>query len=1181
MSQFTSNTQTNNTKEMVSMNNTIKSINNIDMNKAVIVKSASDNVLRSRASVLDALIEQPGFRKGGVNLNKLLAAMVAGSTIESVLAEPVKLADVAPTQAHHFKKALDAMAPRFPKTFRAPQRLAVQNMIIDLAHCEAVRENGKLVKVVSKFNYDNPASLDANSGYAVQSQSALADTMSAEGLYTLQHYVEADKHYMVTERTMKLMHNVVYVNLKLEAEEGDDLSAEQLEIQAFAMDHGITIMRDGVELTAHFFMQTASQARLVQGIFLITENEAEEIPAAFTNLAHELLIYAKKKTDKEGGVFYEIDMSKAPKRPGLAGTSSTPIRTFSVGKATHVEEHENGEYTVNFEDGKKIRYIHDRVAYVRQGKFKCFDPATKTLITLDASEYPIQLTVGDGQYYYGPSIYNMITAETNVDVDAVQTRIVPSDKGLGVYIEDLNNYYDADIVVPFSVAKGDHRLMSKDALSKIELRIALFNKKTSNIKTYTKIPYQFLHGIAGMTEQDLYTMVKPHVEKAKSLLSDPEALAEYLGMDGFDIEEADEAAVDRAMVSTLTQVLAYAPGAIKDMQMQKYIVEHIREMIKDWVHGSIPVRANYKFMVQDPYAILSTQPDANGEYVVPENRGIRPGNVVIKDAFDRFVEGPVGLLRNPMISKREAAYGIATPNAYYKNSKHFRNMAIFSCHDFLLFKQGGADCDGDKTLVIFDQIIVSKLAAVKDQPAILDLVVQRENGKAGKITGFSSGCPYTLGKEQVEFDAECISVDGYKVRFTLEQYNAPGFVFALHKLSKHYIKKTLKPNQIGALTNYATKLADAVSAMEAMIRDGKGNRVNLEAEIAKYEDMIDLLRLLQGWEIDAAKHGGAFWDVLKDELSFIVNPPARVGKWNKKKERMEWADLDWMRSLKGKEPNWKTISSGSMISNFFATMNKWYAKLEEQVLSLNKDTNIENELVAAIPMTVERRDEIVAHIKPIYLDYTIAVAKAIQKKNAMDAQASGIYSDEQELAKYMDRAQRAFNDEIQLITDASAANLHVLEQAYSAEEIGYAAYFLTYNVNKDRKAVSFAWRAAKRQVLAAAAVAFGTRTTRLPKINTEIQGEVKFNFAYTAAFDGNKVALRLNQLKQVDVVFDTDAITGNAMYFVEVAGTRIGHVFAQFTGLFAGTKRATVSLNEIKFNGKGSMLTMVTGINKQ
>jgi hypothetical protein len=875
-------------------------------------------------------------------------------------------------------------------------------------------------------------------------------------------------------------------------------------------------------------------------------------------------------------------------RIGLSGTSSILCRAIQIGD--QIQENGDGSYSI-LGGNMTMRVQPDVHVMVRIGKYKVINAQTKEFEVFDASEHPVKMVAGDGLIFVNKRMYKALVAEHGVNVDAWQVRITPFGKGLAVYVPGLEKTFEEDIVAFSSAIKGDFRDVV--GVHKIQFRVALFNKPAKKIKKYTEYPYQFVHGTS-LTAEDMMNLVKPHMEKVKAMLEDPELLMDYLGMDR--LEGASDEELDKALVTTLMTFLHEAPFTYKDVQMKKYAMQHIMDMIKNWVVGSIPVEANYKFMVHDPLAILETLRldrllpgklrDEDGDLVIPPNVGLPAGTVVVRDMNDEYLEGEIGMQRNPLIAKSESAVAVAMKDPKYVRVGHFRNLCVMSVHDFNTAKQGGADNDGDKTLVIKDPVIINAIKRNAHLPALLDIhVVEYVDGQPV----FDSGCPksWSAKPENVySIPAPMIvKQDGFKVTFAKDQYNET-LINELHKLTKDYITRTLKPNQIGLLTNYATKLADAVRSLGyqyklGVDKDGlplsQKDKQDILNKIKQFEEWIDLLRLCQGWEIDAAKHGGAFWEALENELSFIKNPPEEVGYVSEKTSRTVWYTPDWMAERNNKEFG---VYTGSVLSRLFVDMVKERADISKFVDEMDKRSegaNIYGELNAAISMSPERYEMIKAHVVDIDREYRMGMQNLIKKESeAIDRAVALAEGNKHKLEYLMEMVHTKMKEERALLIESCAAQLEKLEDVFAPEEIGFVAYKLTY-IDSKSESTSFPWTVAKRQFLATCQVAAGKNPSRLPKIATR-KADAEINLMLVNPKHAELID-RATRNGYMDVKLVQDQLTGNLVYAVGVENVLLGYVYNKSAIWFSGAAQARVYFSEHRYMSQKSAAIRATTIN--
>ncbi|SFJ62815.1 RNA dependent RNA polymerase [Paenibacillus sp. UNC496MF] len=1122
-------------------------------------QSATNNTFTSAADVLGALATFPGIREGGKNFDAVINAMVEGNSLLNVLHDPTGIAGIAPQQAHHFARFV--AAHELPDHLKPKKRDAIQTLIADINFMTRDADGW----LVSTLKYNDPT---RDNGFDFKSENQMADTFASEPV-VLQIRKKLSKGEMVVEKRARLMHDIVTVKMNWILEEGQsEFTAEQLSVHKELNEKGFKLIINGQEKYAKMIQQTNSQARQVMENFLVCDNEFDAVPDFFMKLGHNLIAYAKKNADGT----MTIDCTKYMSRIGLSGTSSVNTRSISIGS----DIQENDELYSVVGGNFTMRIQPDVHVKIRTGQYKVMNAQTHEFEVFDAANHPVDMVAGDGLIFVNERVYKALVAEHGVDVDAWQVRITPFGKGLAVYVPGLEKTFAEDIVAFNSAIKGDFRDVV--GAHKIQFRIALFNKPAKKVKKFTEYPYQFVHGTS-LTAEDMMELVRPHVDKVVEMLQDADKLKEYLGMDHLD--GASDEQLDKALVTTLMTFLHEAPFTYKDVQMKKFAVQHVMDMIKNWVVGSIPIRGNYKFMVHDPIAIVDAIAldrklpgklrDEDGNISIPSNLGLSAGTVVVRDLKDAYIEGEVGMQRNPLIAKSESAFAMAVKDVKYARAGHYRNLCIMSVHDFNTAKQGGADNDGDKTLVVYDQTIIKAIKRNAHLPALLDVhVVEYNDGEPV----FDSGCPKTWSKapENVyEIPASMIvKQSGFKVTFNKDQYN-DALINELHKLTKNYITRTLKPNQIGMLTNYATKLADAVRAMGyqyALGVNAEGNALTAEdkkellGKVKQFEQWIDLLRLCQGWEIDAAKHGGAFWDELANELSFIQDPPKEVGYVNKKGVAV-WYTPDWMGARNEKE---HAVATGSVLSRVFTDMVKERAGIQASVSELdkrNEGTNIFYELNAAIAMTPERMDALKPSIVEIDREYRLGIKQLMEKEAAAKERAiAAADGNKQKLEYYLELVKQQSKEEREMLIESCAGQLERLEDVFLPEEIGFVAYKVAYIDNKS-ESTTFPWTAAKRQLLAACQVAAGTIPTRLPQIATrKADVEIKMQLVNPRSADLIAKAVRNGYM---DVKLVEDQLTGMMQYAVGVENVLLGYVYHNsaiwFNGMNLGRVHFTTGRN--------------------
>jgi hypothetical protein len=1069
--------------------------------------------------------------------------------------------------------------------------------------------------VVREGVIDEPTGMLKVKGKLVrQNQSHLFDVTSKKKDYFKKledgSYARCHKDEVGASRMVDGTH-ISFVDFNMPLEEGQtELTETQKQMQFVAMNGGLIIDVEGKEVIAEYMYQTPSQQRLVQATF-VSEMDAVEV---LTTLGHDFRTYAKKQANGN----WKIDMSKAIKRFGLSGTNTISSALVKIGK--NIERFENGD--LHLTGGTHtMRVTQGAHAFVKQGLYKVYDDATKKFRTIDAQEYSRMLAAGDGQVFCDESVYNALVAEFGLDTSAWQIRITPFTKGLMIFVPELKNLYGADIVAFDTAVKGNYETLIQNQKDfDIELRVALFNKPAKMAKKYTNIPYQFVNTLP-LGHTAYIEMVDGHLDRAFELYENPKLMAEYLGLniladlEGMSEEELTDEQREHAhntLVSRFTEFLYSGEFTMKDPMMKKYAKDIIENVIKQWSFGAVPVEGHYRFMVQDPYAIIETKlaydeceaqgvfnpyKDGEGNIIIPSHIGIPADRVVMIDDNDEFMMDGVDVVcnRNPKIAFGETALvKTIVTESYYRAHKVFKkafvNMVIFSVHDFNTFKQGGADNDGDTTFAMTEPAIVK---AVKESihrfPAILDITF-----KDGE---FVEGCPYSNPEmDKNEFVRE----------FSDKEYKK-GMARELHELSKQYVLRGLEPNDIGLLTNYATKILDAVTKLTIAVNDGialDGSPLTVElantykSEISRYLHMVDVLRMVQGWEIDKAKHGG-YYKLFMD-LSFITEQtafPFYATELDKAGKNRVWFTPDWMAARKGRNDGKKT---GSLIQRIrehvVARFEKEIKEKFENLDPANSDNNISVELANAIQKPAHY-DDVIKAVRIVKSEYTRGMIKAIEYKNENMAKlemytthANGKPVTEVEKMHYEAIIEKRFSSIMDSAVTTSQARMSALEVELNVHPaiLGVAAYEIVYadnnNINRNVKeekdptvGLSFPWSGAKFQLNSAVRLVSGKdmRFTNIEKV--EASG-VKINIGNLTT---DAEWIKQTVLGQGKVYIQNAPINeeGNPLNGFHVfkamvlqkddqgklAFFTIGHVFANKAHAFSGHDKWEVKVKEVSY----------------
>lgn len=1118
-----------------------------------------------------------------------------------------------------------------------------------------------------------------------QSQSALTDVLGSGKKFVLSKKIGDETIFEETNPSNEYAKAVVdctkllYMNLFLEApkENKGELTAHQKRLHDIATKNGIVYEKDGKLVDCERYQASGSQERTVRATY-ISELSATE---ALEMLGYDWKAFSKK-TDKGT---YVVDIKKAMKRFGLSSSSSVLSETIQIGSDVEevvvdqkqwkynkkgekvlagTKKVKNGDYILR--GGNTTMLVTEDIhTIVKVGKYRAYEilqyENTEFLgdeHILDAAEYPIKRVAGDGQFYFGDKLRNRIIAEFGVDISALQARITPFGKGLGIYVPGLEEMFGVDIVAMNSSIKGDYRY-SKIARQNIQFRICAFNKPAKQGKKRTLMNYQFTHTLPIKADKFIESVSKD-MDRAIELYDSPEKMAEYLGLSalsaysdmldaGEELSEAQERKIKNTLTSRFANFLYAGDFTMKDPVMKQYAKDIILNMIKDWAMGSVPVEGAYRFMAEDPFTILATKLaydksfangthkrylDEKGDIIIQENvTGAIPANhVVAVDAEDKhFMSGEkLVLQRAPKIDDGETALATTTvtkafARARAKNPTAFNNLIFFSVYDFLAFMMGGADYDGDKCLVCTEKFVVEACIASGQAIATLDLSFRVIDGKKK----FKDGCPF-VGKEleapslsdfgMVE-GTDYVSQDNFVIEFKEEQYNLK-LAKAIHDLSKHYSVRALEPNKIGLLTDYATKLLDAIRACAYMLHSGvdtltgkaltKEDLQYVRDEIAIMKRHVRLIRVVQGWEIDRTKHGGAYEAHV--DLGFIENPPffacvrdSQTGLQVRNKQgNFIWATPDWKVALKGEDAG-KGQNQGSVVSRIREfVLSEFNSKVEKPFMEIDpsaEGSNLLSDFATAIalpqfgeyrenPVTRERyelRPVLETAIKQVKAYYTGAIQAAFSTKESKMAALKNANLSEYQKAVYEAEYEAELNDTQNTISLNCNTRMAAIVEEYqvSPEVVGYLAYYITYTEknkiqsnlkhgHSPTRGLSFPWGAATNQLLAAVAAVSNRRLDGVCRFK-EI-GDVSFlsRFELAATTSKKEVEALLANRSSVYVwIRPADADPRFLLHHVYAGKTLIGYVYPDHTYTFSGHDKFHVHYSGVDVKEKSAGITVV------
>lgn len=430
-------------------------------------------------------------------------------------------------------------------------------------------------------------------------------------------------------------------------------------------------------------------------------------------------------------------------------------------------------------------------------------------------------------------------------------RIAQVVKGMAIVIDGLEKETGSDMIL----FGGSVKANLETYIEKNELGSTLLNKARSDKKS----PYIML-GAQVATKTFNNELLEKSFAETRSLLKsiialDKETLDTFLSLE----ETNEDEDLEKLMSGQRTEVLYRAnPEAfLKDGQLRKSLSDFLLERTRKMEEGkSFKVTdSEWRHMIVDPYAILSYLKEGK-MYIKREEmtRGIR------RQSGFSLLNGSINsqkavLYRFPFLHKYEARLLNAHKNSLFLNKEAYRwynkqirsglmkGFMFYSLWDMEAEGQSGADFDGDQTVWSTNKDIVNQ---TEQYPLFLDYSRVWDNETKGFKT--IEGCPFKeeLTNNMIHFE----ELDSTTEEFLWEQ-------------TARLAMKNLKQNYVGLFTH----ASDTVTEMTSVNAEHKD----------ELEKLNQLLAVAIRWEIDAAKHGAAFYDELSF-LSFITEGASTINQ---------------------------------------------------------------------------------------------------------------------------------------------------------------------------------------------------------------------------------------------------------------------------------------------------------------
>lgn len=596
-------------------------------------------------------------------------------------------------------------------------------------------------------------------------------------------------------------------------------------------------------------------------------------------------------------------------------TVSTTVRVFEV---------VNPRPGFNKWKGKKIALPDDMQSWVKiqtqVTKFE-MDKGNVKDRSLELIEAWVAKNLTDGAVLAGEDFAKYIKQSRRKGKkmrSGIQFRLDPVGKGLMVFARKLEQMTGFELILFDGARKGD----MVDALLAGTCVLSEMNEtrdpeEEAGHFISSQAFYNFMFDDA--TVKELLARTLAHfkaaeidMETAKQMIS-----AKAIDFEGKEIKQVLDAHLDAILkdgeeVNTQSYLSANHTAEVP-AALQKRVSDLLRAIQKRAKFGQQFIADSMmNHFVVDPFAVMQAM-QKKRLYVTEDDAVIPADHFLVAGKGNEFRRGEAAIVRFPCLENAEIRKLMcnidalpAKAAAYYIESLkqgYYKGLAIFSPFDMNPEGMSGADYDGDQGDVIFDEVVVKSFT---NKPLFLDYSLIVENGERKLI----SGCPpFGSSIEIPILDPANFSIpflqEGWNLTFLEEDMiSNPAEVYRVyHELVTWNILVTMRPSSIGSYTNILMSVvasmmeiknemlmvrADiapfsaihqavvtggdytqfAVSDLESYL-DLSGKWRSLQDEYTGYHELSQWFTAMVRWEIDAAKHGGAYKEHMQDILALF------------------------------------------------------------------------------------------------------------------------------------------------------------------------------------------------------------------------------------------------------------------------------------------------------------------------
>ena len=437
-------------------------------------------------------------------------------------------------------------------------------------------------------------------------------------------------------------------------------------------------------------------------------------------------------------------------------------------------------------------------------------------------------------------------------------------KGLLVMadLENIEATKNWDIICPESVRK-----FVGGEWSEYPLEICNFLKKKDSV---VHLNPQFIEALDWDNPNELIPIAKDIFNFAEESMTDVKKRMEFHKI---FVSDNDTSA---SVGSFLVDAIIANNNLMNETQVQKWSLSQYKKMIDNLKIGRIPVPGMYSYMIFDPY------------YLINKIFGLNLETLKYGEFYHNGLDCRCGLFRSPLIHPFEAQNVQLVNNDTYW---YLKDCIIFNGFDGTADRMGGADMDGDTCAIIPDNTPEGK--TIVDGIRCLDFDVWEPAQKATKVYFVPDANDDVAMRNLISHLVKGAKVDRTGI---ITNYASRALDIANHLKSAIHFAKLMgcenltffHPEAFGRQNKYgATFVPQAMyyngtktfglkgivkgryveepigsgnfkvvwnnDAEEAIIGVKTFNEV--EVYIQKYLRIVEILRVLQGREIDGAKTG--------------------------------------------------------------------------------------------------------------------------------------------------------------------------------------------------------------------------------------------------------------------------------------------------------------------------------------